>query len=536
MAKVLVAASQPRPHREDLFRTPKWVLLAATAIVAVVILFYLHAALALWPSPSDDLFYIDAAWNLQNGTYRPPWAGAPYHHYLRWPVVLPLAALIRLFGVSQKSIAVFSILPHLGCALLLFLIFRRLALPRLASVIVLLAPFAVDPFMLAPRPLSEATCASLLLSSLLCMILPGRRLRGVQYFIAGGCMALAIDATLVALFFALTPIAFLTALHFTKSDAPRIERGTRRGASLTIPIPHRFVFPSAAYMLGLAITYGGILAAEGFLFGDPLLQFHIMEAWHLQSLPAGGFLRWLTDYTVPASFIFGFSMAFFKEYKTFLIIFSAALVLYIFARRELSTRRSATLRTLLISAVCSYLTIEVCGALAISKTYIRFVAVPTLLAASFIAATASSLIVSRKQSRAIRGVSMLVILALAYTVCLNTRKLVLDSGTTMYIRPIEQIMADLRHRNVPPASAAIITDRDGVHGAIWYALAYRVYSGYALHNGQVTTAPDGPSESTPRGRVTYFVETDGKATTPLPRGFLPLSPAGPPFVFVQQQE
>src|ERR1039458_8182598 len=124
MAKVLVAASQPRPHREDLFRTPKWVLLAATAIVAVVILFYLHAALALWPSPSDDLFYIDAAWNLQNGTYRPPWAGAPYHHYLRWPVVLPLAALIRLFGVSQKSIAVFSILPHLGCALLLFLIFR----------------------------------------------------------------------------------------------------------------------------------------------------------------------------------------------------------------------------------------------------------------------------------------------------------------------------------------------------------------------------------------------------------------------------
>jgi hypothetical protein len=495
------------------------------ALSIYVLLFSIKTYFTL-PAPSDEMFYIDAAWKIYRGTYTPPTPSFPYHHYLRWPVILPLSFLFRIIGVSHLSYWMYALFWHFVIAALLYAICRP-RVPVCSSLVVSTAPFLVPVDFLSPQILSEPpACACILLSCLL-LTRPARGFSWQKSLLAGSAMALAISSTMVALFFVHVP---LLCSFFVREDEKSDSKARFIAASL--------------YLCGLAGCYFLIMAVEGFLFGDPLIQFKVLDWWHFRMrLHTGGFMKWLTDYHEPATFVLGFTLQIISSHLTWVCFLILTSAIALFQRQEAVDGAHDRLRphTFWLLGSAAFVALELFSSLAVEKQYLRFASVPALLL------TAGALFAVAEAAHRVDRTSWRIFVLLPAAVCLwllssqNIGKLVVDKDTNEYYQPASLIISDLSKTDpalLENGRVLIVTEVTQLPGLIWYGLAFQVYSHYKLVNAVFVAGTPEPAQIEKADRI-YYVQSGSLApdATSLQWTALPYDRSfGPPCppVFVGQ--
>lgn len=454
-------------------------VLAVAAGIAVAV--YVVRVFAEPPLPTDDMFYIDAAWAVQNGSYQPPHPGYPFHHYLRWAVVLPLAGLMRMLGMSQAALGLHVLLWSGLVGFLLFRLLRAMGAPTRHAALGALAPLLVPPTIFPPRVLSEGPECAYLLAS--CVLLVGARARdGLRLVLAGAMLALAVNATMVAVFSSFVP---LLAWAF---DRHRRATDERERSILRVVL---------LYGAGAAVTYGGILLAEGLVFGNPLIEYDALTWFHLRHrAESDTAVSWNPDDL--GTFVFAFALNLVRQQSRWLLFLgasaAAAGVLVALGWHDRSRRVAATM---VVLGVGVYAVLELVGPLVIDKQPLRYLVLPSLLL------TAGALIVL---GAAVDGVSarpaqLAIVGGLVLTASLlfvsNLRELDPNDPTTHYRDACSAVFEDatMRRRAHPGRWRAVIASEvPGIPYLVWYGLACRVYSSYGLKNVRYVARDVDPAE------------------------------------------
>lgn len=502
-------------------RVPKaiTILLAVAAGIAVAV--YAVRVFAAPPLPTDDMFYIDAAWTVQNGSYRQPHPGYPFHHYLRWAVVLPLAGLIRMLGMSQAALGLHVLAWSGLVAFLLFRLLRELGAPTRHAALGAFAPLLLPPTIFPPRVLSEGPECAYLLAS--CVLLVGARARdGLRHVLAGAMLALAVNATMVAVFSSFVPL-LAWALD-------RRRRGTDEEARSLL----RVVF---LYGAGAAVTYGGILLVEGLVFGNPLIEYDALTWWHFDHRSRSDTaLSWNPD--DPSTFVFAFALNLVRQQSTWLLFLgasaAAAGVLVALGWHDRSRRVAATMVTL---GVGTYAVLELIAPLVIDKQPLRYLALPSLLltAGALIVLGATVDGVSARPARlAIVGG---LVLAASVLFVSNLRELDPNDATTHYRDACSSVFEDamVRRRAHPGRWRAVIASEvSELPHLVWYGLACRVYSSYRLENVRYVARGVSPAELRAAPAAYYIAwQQPDRLPAGLPWTRVPGGP-GAPAVFVAE--
>lgn len=438
--------------------------------------------LPIGPSPSDDLFYIDAAHRLQARTYQAPSEQFPYHHYLRWPVTLPLALLFALFGLSGKTIAAFTAFHLFGVCALTYSIALRLYGRRILAMLAALAPFMIPESLLPWLVRAEPPCLLWALVALQLTLSGGGLLRT---FAAGLCMAVAANAQQVALF-AVPGIALLT-LRQTSS--------ANRRAARTVSL-----------LAGVTAGVLGIMCLEWLLLGDFWIELKSMKWWHLRPIyrtSASDGLAGFLDPSDERRFVLGFLKNLSHAFPLMSAAFCGGVVLRILAWRRVLTPS----RDMILAAGLTIGLLEMLGPLAVEKTYIRFLVIPLyLICIEFIA-----LVYETAIAKPARWWSRLPTLALAVAAIPhlkdNLERLTrVPEHMRYYADPVRLIAADIRQRRVLPRKVLLLFQDKGLPGLIDWSWAVQCYSDYRLADAKIRERIRVPPRD--HARVTYFVGTE----------------------------
>jgi len=111
-------------------------IILAAAVVTRAMVFRGYAA-------SDDANYAIAAWQLARGTFPPTAPEIPPHYHTRLGLLVPVAVLFRLFGVSEATLVLMPILFSGGMLALAYLAGRTFFSPR--AGLAAMALYAVMP-------------------------------------------------------------------------------------------------------------------------------------------------------------------------------------------------------------------------------------------------------------------------------------------------------------------------------------------------------------------------------------------------------
>ena len=137
-------------------RSPPGIISGGFVVIALSIVPLIAFLVRPAPRPTDDLFYIDAAYRISDGTYMTPTESFPYHHYLRWPVVLPLAGLFRAIGPTPTAIAAHTAIHLFLIGLTTYFIARRLSASPVHAALAALTPLVVPAELMAFLVRSES--------------------------------------------------------------------------------------------------------------------------------------------------------------------------------------------------------------------------------------------------------------------------------------------------------------------------------------------------------------------------------------------
>jgi len=443
---------------------------ALVALAACLVVLYLARVLGSSPLPTDDMFYIDAAYRLQGGHYSAPRPDFPFHHYLRWAVFVPLAALIGGLGMSEGVLELQAVLWHVTIGLLLVMVLRRLGTPAKHAALAGLAPVLVPPTILAPRILSEAPMCVYLLAS--CALLLGATKRDrARLVLAGAMLALAVNATLVAVFAAFVPLGlYLVDRWMRRSPGdPRIDGGELG----------RVLVPYAA---GAAGVYAGILLGEGLAFGNPLLEFEALTWFHFRHRSVSEAATWSVDPRDPVQFVFAFALNMVRQMHWWLAFAAASMaafgVMAIDGWRDGARRAAASMWLL---ALAAYLVLELVAPLAIGKEPLRYLAVPVLLV------TAGALVVLGAAldgaRRPLRLVAAGAVAATALALFASNLRAFDPNGATVHYQTACSLVRDDVERRRPGLKRSrvlVVSEVPELPSLVWYGLACNVYSNYRL--------------------------------------------------------
>jgi hypothetical protein len=232
--------------------------LAWTAVVALALALRLACSTGL--AGSDDLFYAKYANAIVAGQYTQTYNAArgvePRHWALRYGLLLPLAGVYRVAGVSEWSTVALPLVASTVCVLLLMQIGRRLFDARVALLAGLI--YATFPMqlryatVLEPEPLAQ--CFALL--GVICYLQSGPSARGAWPVAAGMQFGAAYLAKETAVFVA---GAFLLHALF--------ERRWQRAALLAIGVSSVVAAEHAYYL---------------FVQGDILFRPHSTQLFNLR--------------------------------------------------------------------------------------------------------------------------------------------------------------------------------------------------------------------------------------------------------------
>lgn len=171
-----------------------WVALVPVLVLAIAVrILFFHGF-----SPGDPYTYGFEAWQIAAGEWRVP----TYVASLRWGIILPTAALYKLFGVNEVTSTLWPFACSLGALVLAFLLGRRIAGDEAgvtAALLVGLFPLGVAN---STQLLGDTPLELWLLLSLYAMV-RGNDLgtRGGGWFLlAGAAFALAFTTKAIALF------------------------------------------------------------------------------------------------------------------------------------------------------------------------------------------------------------------------------------------------------------------------------------------------------------------------------------------------
>lgn len=338
-----------------------WLPSAISLIILLIASSILFSVFPHLPSADDEIFYFDAGYALATGTYSPPSANHPFHHYLRWPVILPLSVWFRLLDASEFSYWLSAVAPHLACMVLVFAFIKSLNGSTIPSLAAAGSVPLLSFHLLQPRVLSEAPVAVL---SLLTLLLVERARRSPTVFawgLAGLAQACALSASLVALFYIPGTLCFALFRSYQHQ-------------SLRLP-PAGLV---AAFMFGLLAGMTTLSFLEFLVSGDFLLQLRVIQHWHLKTIaPTSSWLTGLFNMADPDRRLGGFILSY-----PYLMPWLTGAALCAGAAGALSKGPRTTQSPALIIAIIalvSLFTLELFGPLAISKTYVRFTAFPVML-------------------------------------------------------------------------------------------------------------------------------------------------------------
>lgn len=426
-------------------------------ILFLVTFYYLGGYLGD-PRPSDDMFYIDAAYSLQNGSYVPPSKDAPYHHYLRWPVILPLALFMKAFGVSKSLYLAYGIVHHLLATLFLLLIGKGLGIEPRYAIIGALAVFFAPAEFLPSRILSEGVSVVWFLMSLYLLIIGIKKEALTWISLAGLAGALALDTTQVV-FFSLVGV-FIWLL----SNLFRAEIGQRKTKALIL----------GCYASSIFLGYAAILGAEWYFFGSPFFQVEIIQLWHFRNLENEiGIFDRLAQLVDPR-FAFGFIIGVFQQKTFYACSVIVGIFLFVWHRRRPTI---SPLAPIVIIAFGSIFAFEFLAPIAIKKVYLRFLAIPLVLFAYVFLVSTVEFVGSLERTKKFLY-APLFLLSLCIYQGVNMGDLKNDSTTSLYLKPIRRIYQEHRLREKKGARTCILTSEHGVPGLIHYGLAVKIYTDF----------------------------------------------------------
>ena len=434
--------------------------------------------------PTDDMFYIDAGWRLSHGQYQPPTQHSPFHHYLRWPVILPLGALQFLFGTGSLTIKLFGLLHIFIAGGALLLILRKLApsklLPLAGSAAILLVPFE----LLSPRVLSEPVACAWFMAGAAIIVLTGEKRHWLPLALGGACVALAINAAQVIVFSA--PIIW----YLAYISGPRSPNWPRE------------VFLSGLWpALGAIGMYAVIIAGEWIAFGDPLIEIKTISMWHLKSLQhEQSYLTSLFDQQ-NANYIFGYTARLFDQYPAFSISLIAMIGVAI-------AGRTSRYLPLIICGFIGMATLEFFSPLVVDKIYLRFASVPiAFLTVGSCAGFVEALSNSRSRPTAVLASGVICIGT--YFSTANNYKAMVDDEWTAWLRPAFAAVVDTaQSEDIPADKVVLVVGDPDIPGLIPWVWAANVYTGYR-YNDSVRHTPmtewTDPANSDERDLVHFLV-------------------------------
>lgn len=486
-----LAVIPSKPSRGGLFRVS---FLVGLCCVYLAVYIYL---LPVGPLPTDDLFYIDAAFKLQSGTYEAPTRGFPYHHYLRWPVTLPLAALFFLFGVSEKTIGAYTLMYLMGISAATYFLILRLYGKHYLAAVASLAMVVVPAQMVTIMVRSEPAALFWALVSLFLAAAPGRRFGRLKLLASGACFAFAVNATMIAVFSAPMVPIMLWYLRRRGTHAKTLARSV------------------GLFVLGLWLTYEAIMILEWIFLGDYLIQYKAVKWWHLQ----------LTNEVVPLSayfdpdnhayFLFGLLLNVLRSHPVLI----ALVLLLLIARLAAPPGHDRASAALLGMSLVSIITIELAGALVVQKLYIRFLAIPFYLLCVYLLIQTTKLMQTRRLG--LVGVSAVLLLLLGIHVQRNAGQYLTEDHFLHYYRdPIRLIKADIAEKDTPSEVTRVFFENNGLHYLIPWNWAVNCYSDYDLAGVEVltNTVPSGN-----QAELTYFVSVSPPGPELIDAGFVRLA-------------
>jgi hypothetical protein len=457
---------------------------------------YIHL-LPVGPLPTDDLFYIDAAFKLQSGTYEAPTRGFPYHHYLRWPVILPLAALFFLFGVSEKTIGAYTLIYLMGISTATYFLILRLYGKHYLAAVASLAIVVVPAQMVTILVRSEPAALFWALVSLFLVAVPGRRFGRLKLLASGACFAFAVNATMIAVFSAPMVPIMLWYLRRRGANAKTLARSV------------------GLFLLGLWLTYEAIMLLEWIFLGDYLIQYKAIKWWHLRPTDEVVSLSAYFDPDNRAYFVFGLLLNTLRSHP---VLIALALLLLI-ARLATPLSRDRASAALLGMSLVSIITVELAGAFVVQKLYIRFLAIPFYLLCVYLLIQTTKLMQTRRLG--LLGVSAVLLLLLGIHVQRNAGQYLTEDHVLHYYRdPIRLIKADIAEKDARSEVARVFFENNGLYGLIPWNWAVNCYSDYDLVGVEVLTSrvPSGNQEE-----LTYFVSVSPPGQELIDAGFVKLA-------------
>jgi hypothetical protein len=425
------------------------------------------------PSVDDEMFYLDAAWNLQNGTYVAPSLSSPYHHYIRWAVVFPAAILIKLFGSSFFVYNIIAIFPYVISSVIIYQIFDIFFKEVLFKISIAITPIVLAFIFNEPRVLSEGHSIMWLLISVLSLFYIKNSWR---YLVGGFLYSFAVNCNLVNIFYLLTPLIFITIfeknLYMTYSWRNLAQK----------------VF---TYTLGFMLGLLFILYIDFIMTGDPLLQYKIIKIWHFNSLEDMNLSKYLFDLK-SNMFLFGFIIGIIKKNSilTALIIFWS-IVNFKLMRPEV-IKKDITLITIFawaffVAGLHGLLLIELFGSFVIDKYYLRFISIPiTFLTLSVMI----RILEFAKDSQRLKDISLscISLFLLGFLIIFSTSKLAIKKQIQCGMPYFEEIKAISSDSKSDPV---IIISQASIPGLVPYSIALRVFSNFRFSGKYIEVDNEG---------------------------------------------
>ncbi|KCZ85714.1 hypothetical protein HAD_08515 [Hyphomonas adhaerens MHS-3] len=443
------------PVRLEMETVTKWAPRVAFLVFAIVFILCIVLSKQLnSPRPTDDMFYIDAAWKLSHGLYQPPSPFSPFHHYLRWAVILPLGAMQSLFGSGPVILKLFGPLHIVAAGAAFLLILQKIApsklLPLAACAAIPLVPFE----LLSPRILSEPVACAWFMAGAAIIVLAGEKRHWLALVLGGACAAIAINAAQVVIFSA--PIIW----YLAYMSGPRTSNWLRDAFLAGL-------WPA----IGAVGMYAIVIVSEWIAFGDPLIEIKTISMWHMQSLDHDeSYWSSMFDQQNP-NFIFGYTTRLFAQFPAFSIL--------LIAMNCVAIARGPTRYTMLIvSGFIGMAMLEVFSPLVVDKFYLRFAAIPIAFltvggCAGFLDALSSA-----------KG--RLVAIPASWLVCVgvifvysNNLKAMTDDEWTAWLRPaFASVVSTAKSGGIPAEQVDLVIADPDIPGLIPWTWAANVYTGY----------------------------------------------------------
>ncbi len=370
------------------------------------------------PGASDDALYIDAAYSFQTGNYK--LKHVSFHHYLRWPVIIPLALFIKILGPSPNTYSIFVFSIYLLIALCSLFILKSYKVKTPLALLSLLTPILVPVNVLSPQVLSEPISVLLCLLIILCHRKNHALNSKSYYFFIGLLIALFVNCTHINMLY----IPLMVSFFAYEKSKDLIS----------------YLKCSISIVLFSLVFYLCIMSMEYIFFDDFFLQYNKIMNWHFKHHSLKSNLQKIFSTQDYNHFILGYLVILFKTNFAFCCTLVCGILFLNFRFKKINY--------IYLHLLLTFLTLEFFSLFVVSKYYIRFAAVLIVLATL---TTIVSLLNNYKNTYSNKYLTpLMVIFALLFFYSTNIKTVSLRKPTGEIHKVIKESLMDYEINNINP--------------------------------------------------------------------------------------